>query len=65
MALSAPPEVQARLLELADIDRALTRAKATQASLADILHIPSLAAAVEELRGRIRCRYGRQAHRDR
>ena len=52
MALSAPPEVQARLLELADIDRALTRARATQASLADTLHIPSLTAAVEELKGR-------------
>jgi uncharacterized protein len=52
MALSAPPEVQARLLELADIDRALTRARATQAALADTLHIPSLSAAVEELKGR-------------
>ena len=52
MALSAPPEVQARLLELADIDRALTRARATQAPLADTLHIPSLTAAVEELKGR-------------
>jgi predicted nucleic acid-binding Zn-ribbon protein len=52
MALSAPPEVQARLLELADIDRALTRAKATRAALADTLHIPSLTAAVEELKGR-------------
>jgi len=52
MALNAPPEVQARLLELADVDRALTRARATQASLADTLHIPSLTAAVEELKGR-------------
>jgi predicted nucleic acid-binding Zn-ribbon protein len=52
MALSAPPEVQARLLELADFDRALTRAAATQAALSDTLHIPSLTAAVEELKGR-------------
>lgn len=52
MALSAPPEVQAKLLELADYDRALTRARATQAALADTLHIPSLTAAVEELKGR-------------
>lgn len=52
MALSAPPEVQARLLELADYDRSLVRAKATQASLAETLHIPSLTAAVEELKAR-------------
>ncbi len=52
MALSAPPEVQARLLELADYDRAVTRAKATGAALSETLHIPSLTAAVEELRGR-------------
>ena len=52
MALSASPEVQAKLLDMADYDRALNRATATQATLADTLHIPGLTAAVEELRGR-------------
>ena len=52
MALSAPPEVQAKLLDMAYYDRALNRARTTQAALADTLHIPSLSAAVEELKGR-------------
>jgi predicted nucleic acid-binding Zn-ribbon protein len=52
VALSASPEVQAKLLDMADYDRALNRATATQATLADTLHIPGLTAAVEELRGR-------------
>ncbi len=52
MALSAPPDVQAKLLDMADYDRALNRARTTQAALADTLHIPSLSAAVEELKGR-------------
>jgi hypothetical protein len=52
VALSAPPEVQAKLLDMADYDRALNRARTTQAALADSLHIPSLSAAVDELKGR-------------
>jgi uncharacterized protein len=52
MALSAAPEVQAQLLTLADIDVSLARAQATHAGLAVALHIPTLAAALEEIRGR-------------
>jgi hypothetical protein len=52
MGLSATPEVQARLLELADYDQGLARARATSASLATTLHIPTLSSAVEEIRGR-------------
>jgi predicted nucleic acid-binding Zn-ribbon protein len=52
MALSAAPEIQAQLLTLADIDVALARAKASQSGLASALHIPTLVAALEEIRGR-------------
>lgn len=52
MALTAAPEIQAQLLTLADLDVALSRAQATHSGLAAALHIPTLLAAVEEIRGR-------------
>jgi uncharacterized protein len=52
MALSAPPEVQAQLLVLADIDLGLARANAARKALPTTLHVPTLVAAVEEIRGR-------------
>jgi uncharacterized protein len=51
MALTAPPEVQAQLLTLADIDLAIARTTAARAALAQTLHIPTLRAAVEEIKG--------------
>jgi len=52
MALSAAPEKQALLLDLAQCDVALSRARAQRAGLADSLHIPTLVLAVEEIKSR-------------
>jgi predicted nucleic acid-binding Zn-ribbon protein len=52
MALTAPPEKQALLLELAQCDVALSRATQQLKGLAEALHIPTLVAAVEEIKSR-------------
>lgn len=52
MALSAPAEKQALLLELADCDVSLSRAHAALSSLRKTLHIDTLEAAVEEIKSR-------------
>ncbi|MEJ6506832.1 MAG: hypothetical protein QNL53_01640 [Microbacteriaceae bacterium] len=52
MALVAPPEKQARLLELADCDLALARAQATLRGLPVALHVPTLEAAIDEIKTR-------------
>jgi uncharacterized protein len=52
MALTAPPETQAVLLTVAEIDLAVQRARASKAGLLQALHIHTLSAAVEEIRSR-------------
>jgi uncharacterized protein len=52
MALSAPAEKQALLLELADCDVTLSRANAALSSLRKTLHIDTLESAVEEIKSR-------------
>ncbi len=52
MALSAPAEKQALLLELADCDVSLSRAQQQLKGLADSLHIPTLLSAAEEIKSR-------------
>lgn len=52
MALTAPPDAQAKLLELVDIDVAKARATAALSGVALALHIPTLSAALDEIRGR-------------
>jgi len=52
MALSAPPEKQALLLELAQCDLSLSRAHAQLKGLAQSLHIPTLVSALEEIKSR-------------
>jgi predicted nucleic acid-binding Zn-ribbon protein len=52
MALSAPAEKQALLLELAECDLALSRAHQQVKGLAESLHIPTLVSAVEEIKSR-------------
>ena len=52
MGVTAPPELQARLLDLAACDLAIQRAAASLRSLPETLHIPTLEAAVEEIKSR-------------
>jgi len=52
MALSAPPEKQALLLELVACDVSLARAQNALAQLTKTLHIDTLEAAVEEIKSR-------------
>ena len=52
MGVTAPPAVQAKLLDLAECDRALQRAASQLRALPETLHIPTLEAAVEEIKGR-------------
>ncbi|MDA8887005.1 hypothetical protein N9I02_00560 [Pontimonas sp.] len=52
MGVTAPPELQARLLDLAACDLATQRAAASLRSLPETLHIPTLEAAVEEIKSR-------------
>ena len=52
MGVTAPPELQARLLDLAACDLAIQREAANLRSLPETLHIPTLEAAVEEIKSR-------------
>ena len=52
MGVTAPPAVQAKLLDLAECDRALQHAASKLRALPETLHIPTLEAAVEEIKGR-------------
>ena len=52
MGVTAPHAVQAKLLDLAECDRALQRAASQLRALPETLHIPTLEAAVEEIKGR-------------
>lgn len=52
MAVTASPEAQARLLDLASCDLELQRVASRLASLPETLHIPTLESAVDELKGR-------------
>ena len=52
MGVSAPAETQARLLELAACDLALQRVEVSLRTLPETLHIPTLEAAVDEIKGR-------------
>ncbi|MDA9786727.1 hypothetical protein N9C74_01695 [Pontimonas sp.] len=52
MGVSAPAAVQAKLLELAECDLALARARRALSVLPETLHIPTLEAAVDDIRGR-------------
>lgn len=53
MAVTASPEIQARLLDLAACDLAIQRASVALRGLSDSLHIPTLEAALEAIRGRV------------
>ena len=53
MAVTASPEIQARLLDLAACDLAIQRASVALRGLSDSLHIPTLEAALEDIRGRL------------
>ncbi|MBT5730347.1 MAG: hypothetical protein HOI76_02510 [Microbacteriaceae bacterium] len=52
MGLSASPEDQAKLLDVADTDLALARAHTTLKGLAAALHLDTLDAAIDEIKGR-------------
>lgn len=52
MGVSAPAETQARLLDLAACDLALQRVEVSLRTLPETLHIPTLEAAVDEIKGR-------------
>ena len=51
MGVSAPAETQARLLDLAACDLALQRVELSLRTLPETLHIPTLEAAVDEIKG--------------
>lgn len=52
MALRAPAAAQAQLLDLAQCDLALARARHSLSTLPENLHIPTLEAATEDIKGR-------------
>jgi uncharacterized protein len=52
MGITAPAEKQALLLELAECDLSISRGQAALRNLATSLHIPTLVAAVEEIKSR-------------
>jgi predicted nucleic acid-binding Zn-ribbon protein len=53
VAVTASPEIQARLLDVAACDLEIQRASTALRGLSDTLHIPTLEAALDEIKGRL------------